>query len=171
MSHDTTSQPTLLLPDSVATKRNLVSLVHEVECIDETMIAAEVKAKVGVEASHSPELSDHLASFLTLNHLSLDGSRTRSQLVAYLRRLKDQAPVVHMTFATEADDDSLRQLAAWVRQSVHPQAVMTVGLQPDLIGGVHVRTANHVQDLSIRARLKDARHSIVEELEAIHAGR
>ena len=58
-----------------------------------------------------------------------------------------------------------------MRGSVHPQAVISVGLQPALIGGVYVRTPNHVMDLSLRARLKGNRELITKELEALRGSK
>lgn len=172
MSHEgDQTQPDLLLPSSIATKRDVSRLLHELEQIDSALTATEVKAKVGVTAQGLTEMSDQMTSFLAENHLALDDHRVRSQLITRLGHLKDIMPVVHITFASEADNDSLQQLVTWVRQSVHPQAIIAVGLQPDLIGGVYIRTPNRIHDLSVRAQLKDARHLVVEELEAIRAGR
>jgi F0F1-type ATP synthase delta subunit len=72
-----------------------------------------------------------------------------------------------MTFAVEADRESLMQLAQWVRETVHPQAVIAVGLQPGLIAGVYLRTPNHVHDLSLRAALDGGHEILVNDLEAL----
>lgn len=165
------TQSDLVLPSSIATKRDVARLLHELEQIDSALTAAEVKTKVGVTIQGTVGMSDQMTSFLAENHLTLDDHRVRSQLIVRLGHLKDTMPVVHITFASEADNDSLGQLVSWVRQSVHPQAIIAVGLQPDLIGGIYIRTPNRIHDLSTRAQLKDARHLIVEELEAIRAGR
>jgi F0F1-type ATP synthase delta subunit len=62
----------------------------------------------------------------------------------------------------------LQELIAWLRSSVHPQAVISVGLQPALVAGVYLRTPNHVHDLSMRAVLKKSRGLLTKELEALH---
>ncbi len=164
-------QDNLLLPDSVATKRDVLALIHELEQADSTITSVEVKTKVGAAPKVDVVLSDLLMDFLHANRMQLGDGRVRSQLIAQLHHLTNVMPIVNVTFATEADADSLQKLVAWVRESVHPQAVIAVGLQPDLIGGVYVRTLNQVYDLSLRAQLKDARHLISEELEVIRAGR
>jgi F0F1-type ATP synthase delta subunit len=84
-----------------------------------------------------------------------------------MRVLKDKAPIIHMTFAAEADPDFLQQLAAWVRQEIHPQALISTGLQPALVGGVYMRTPNHVHDFSVRSLLQGKRDIIAHELEGL----
>ena len=87
-----------------------------------------------------------------------------------VRKLKEHAPIIHMTFAVEADPESLSQLVAWIRQEIHPQALISDGLQPSLVGGVYMRTPNHVHDFSVRRLLADKRDIIAHELEAAYAG-
>jgi len=76
-----------------------------------------------------------------------------------------------MTFAVEADAQSLQQIVQWLRSSVHPQAVLAVGIQPGLVAGVYMRTPNKVHDLSMRAALKKGRSIIAKELEALSGAR
>jgi len=73
---------------------------------------------------------------------------------------------MHMTFATVADPESLQKLVDWIRQEIHPQALLHVGLQPALVGGVYLRTPNHIHDFSLRQLLADKRSIIVDELNA-----
>jgi F0F1-type ATP synthase delta subunit len=72
-----------------------------------------------------------------------------------------------MTFSTEVDPESMQYLTAWVRRELHPQALISIGLQPSLVAGVYVRTPNHVHDLSVRAFMKDSRRIIVEALDQL----
>src|SRR5690606_10661055 len=95
----------------------------------------------------------------------------RAGLINQLRQLKANAPIAHVTFASLVDTESLRQITAWLRESVHPQAVIVVGLQPSLVGGVYIRTPNHVHDFSLRAQLAGHRDIIVKEVEALSGGK
>ncbi len=155
------------LPMSVVSHIDLSRLVRDVERIDNDQTAATVRAKAGAPEEPSAPPSAPLSDFLAANQLTLDSAQERGQIVRELRLLKDKAPVLHLTFASPADQDSLRQLARWARESVHPQAILAVGLQPALIAGVYVRTSNHVHDLSARARLSDSRSVLVKDLEAL----
>lgn len=160
-----------ILPPSVVSKVDVSRLATELEKVDGALTAAAVRAKLGVSDPSELGLSQRLTDFLELNMLSLTSARERSDLLAQLRLLKDKVPVVHMTFAVPADQDSLEKLAAWLRGSVHPQAVIAVGLQPALVAGVYVRTPNHVHDLSVRGLLAAQHDNLVGQLETLRGGK
>ena len=155
------------LPPSLVTAQDVSRMVRDFERVDNELTTAEVRAKAGTSVAAKPVLSEQLAAFLADNKISLPTSHARSEFVKQLRLMKDNLPVIHMTFAVEADAESLAQLAAWVRESIHPQAVIAVGLQPALIAGVYLRTPNHVHDLSLRAKLDGSHDILVKELEAL----
>lgn len=156
-----------ILPPTVVSKLDVSRMVAEAERIDNQLTTEAVRMKVGTASQTLPAMSEVLNDFLTQNELVLTDSRVRTELIKQLRLLKDKIPTIHMTFAVTADRESLQQLVAWLRQSVHPQAVIAVGLQPALVAGVYVRTANHVHDLSLRAALEGSRGLLAKELEAL----
>ncbi len=156
-----------VLPPSVVSKIDVSRLVSEVERIDNELTTAAVRAKTGPQPATVPILSEQLTGFLNLNKLAPATSRERSELIKELRLLKDKVPVIHMTFAVPADRESLRQLAQWLRTSVHPQAVISDGLQPALVAGVYLRTPNQVHDLSLRAMLDGSHNVLINELEML----
>lgn len=161
----------LKLPRNVVSKLDVARLLAEFEQIDSQLDDAAIRQKVGATVSFESVMSEQLADFMSLNQLALSDSNLRDQVVTGLRTLKDEAPVVHMTFAAAVDQESLGQIIDWLRQSVHPQCLLIVGLQPNLVGGVYVRTPNHVHDLSLRGQLAKSRHLLVEAVEAVNAGR
>lgn len=167
MSETTLAYQDFNLPMSVVSHIDLSHLVRDVERIDNDRTAASVRAKAGAPEQPMLPPSAPLSDFLAANQLTLESPRERGEIVKQLRLLKDKAPVLHLTFAADADQDSLQQLAKWARESVHPQAILAVGLQPALIAGVYVRTPNHVHDLSARARLSEGRQVLVKDLEAL----
>lgn len=154
------------LPPNIVSKIDISRLVSEVERVDNELTAAAVRAKTGTTAGAQPVLSQQVTDFFTQNKLTFGSSQERSQLIKELRVLKDKVPVIHMTFAVTADHESLQQLALWLRSSIHPQAVISVGLQPALVAGVYLRTPNHVHDLSLRAKLHGSHDVLIKELES-----
>lgn len=160
-----------ILPPNVVSRVDVSRLMSELETIDNAMTSAAVRAKTDGAQTVIPSPSDQLAAFLEVNHLELTNSNQRSALVEQVRRLKDTVPVIHMTFAVDADPESLAQLAAWLREAIHPQAVIAVGLQPSLIAGVSLRTPNHIHDLSLRGKLEGSHDILVNEIEALRVGR
>ena len=156
-----------VLPPTVVTRVDIARLVREVEWVDNELTTAMVRAKAGVQQPAQPVITGALEDFLRLNKLSLEAAQKRSNVLKQLRQLKDSAPIIHMTFAVNADRESLQELAAWLRSSIHPQAVISVGLQPALVAGVYLRTPNHVHDFSMRAALGKNRSVLVKELESL----
>lgn len=158
------------LPPSTVSKTDLSRLVHEVEWIDDELTTKSVRAKAGVRKAAPLTLSDQLTDFLHQNKLNLTSmkSHERTELLQQIRLLKEKVPIIHMTFASAADSESLNKLISWVRESVHPQAVIAVGLQPALVAGVYLRTPNRVHDFSLRSKLKSSHDILVEQVEALH---
>jgi F0F1-type ATP synthase delta subunit len=160
------TQAAFMLPPSIVTRVDISRLVTEAERIDNELTTAAVRAKAGAASIATPAMSEQLESFLRLNQLTLSDSRQRTELITQLRQLKDKVPVIHMTFAVEADRESLGKIVAWLREQIHQQAVISVGLQPALVAGVYVRTPNHVHDFSLKAQLQGSRDLLIKELEA-----
>lgn len=164
---EATTHEGFVLPFNVVTKVEVSRLVTEVERVDNAMTAAAVRKKTGSHESSLPVLSEQLNDFLSQNALSLDDGKQRSALIKQLRKLKETVPILHMTFSVTADRESLEKLAQWVRKTIHPQAVIDVGLQPGLVAGVYLRTPNHVHDLSLRKMLDGSRQLLTKELEGL----
>lgn len=165
-----TTYADFILPPSVVSKIDVSRLVSEVEKIDNEMTSVAVRTKTGVSQPTQSVPSEQLAEFIGQNKLDLTNGQKRSELIALLRQLKDNVPVIHMTFAVVADRESLQQCVQWLRASIHPQTVITVGLQPALVAGVYLRTPNHVHDLSLRAMLEGSHGALVKDLEALRGG-
>lgn len=159
------------LPANVVSKLDVSRLVRDAERVDNELTNSTVRKKTGAKNVTASVLSDQLTEFLAINKLSFQDSKERSQLIKQLRVLKDKVPVTHMTFASVADPESLQSIALWLRESVHPQAVIEVGLQPALVAGVYLRTPNHVHDLTLRGKLQGQRGLLVKELEALRGNK
>lgn len=156
-----------VLPSLIVTRADLSRLVNELELVDNELTAAAVRAKSGLKQNQLT-ISDQLTEFLQTNALQVGtDSNARTDLIKQLRLLKEKAPVVHMTFAVAADRESLQQIAQWLRTSINPQTLISVGLQPALVAGVYLRTPNHVHDLSLRAMLEGGHDLLVKELGAL----
>lgn len=164
---ETIDHTTFVLPSSVATKIDLSRLTTEMERIDSELVTRDAHIKSGVPITDEIAFTEQMKDFLAANNLEIGDTLQRAGLIRQLRQLKANAPVAHVTFASPVDTESLRQITAWLRESVHPQAIIVVGLQPSLIGGVYIRTPNHVHDFSLRAQLAGHRDIIVKEVEVL----
>jgi len=156
-----------ILPPAVIDKVDISRLVHEFEAVDTLLTSKTVRKKAGASNEDVPALSPQLQAFLDVNPVNLDDSGARSGYIKQLQLLKNNVHVMNMTFAVVADPESLQQLSAWLRESVHPQTVIDVHLQPALVAGVYLRSQNHVFDFSVRNALREKRGELQKELEAL----
>ena len=151
----------------LVTNNDLRRLIVEAEAIDNDLLSESIHQRTGHDGDYQLVMSKALGQCLELNSIDIYDSTGREFLLGELRRLKDHAPVIHMTFASNAKQEVLSKLVTWLREKIHPQAVIDVGLQPNLIGGVYVRTTNKVFDMSMRAQLANGRKGILKELESL----
>lgn len=154
------------LPSSVVTRADVSRLAAELEHVDGDMNSARLRGQNDAVSSLSPALRE----FIDSNKLSLDNDKVRMEIIGAIRQIKDTAPIIHMTFATPADTESLGTLVDWLRTSVNPRAVIQTSLQPSLIAGVYIRTPNHVHDLSLKGKLKAGHGVLVRHLEELARG-
>lgn len=160
----------LVLPPAVVTRTDLSRLVREIEDIDNEFEAQKARNQAAGrhdEGYHMPTISQGLNDFAELNNIDLKDNRARAELRKELKRLKEKAPVIHLTFAVEADLPTLQQLAEYIRKEFHPQALLQTGLQPALVGGVYMRTPNRAYDFSIRAKLAENRNVIQQDIDQL----
>jgi F0F1-type ATP synthase delta subunit len=159
-----TAQVEYVFPAALIGRSDLARLVREVESFDNDLEAQKVRSH-GTESYSLPTMSRSLNDFIEINKLDMSNDQVRMALKERLRNIKDKAPVIHMTFAVEADPEFLQRLVTWLRQEIHPQTLLSIGMQPSIIAGVYMRTPNHVHDFSIKTLLAGKRDIIVKELE------
>lgn len=159
-----------VLPPSLVGRVDVARLLREVEAVDSELESQKVRAQeAGKEPTyHLPSVSQALNDFVELNELELTKEKERDIVKKQLQYLKDKAPVMHLTFPAAVDDpESLGRLVAWVRDNIHAQALVSIGMQPSLVGGVYIRTPNKVFDFSLKSALAGKRDLIVKELGAL----
>lgn len=157
-----------ILPSALISRADLARLVREVENMDAELEAQKARNQTtGQKGYHMPNISQGLSDFAELNKLDLADDKARMLLKEQMKVMKDKAPIVHMTFAVEADPDSLRFLVEYMRKELHPQTLLSIGLQPALVGGVYMRTPNHIHDFTLRAKLSQSRGIIQQDIDQL----
>jgi hypothetical protein len=155
----------LVLPPALISRADLARLVREIEDIDNDLEAQKARNHATGKTGYSlPPLSHTMNDFVELNKVDVADDQARMKLKEQMKVMKDHAPVMHMTFAVEADPASLQQLTAYLRKEIHPQALLVVGMQPALVGGAYVRTPNHIHDFSVRSRMAEKRGLILQAI-------
>lgn len=157
-----------IIPPSIVTRADVSRLITEAERVNEAMISANIHQETGSDIKDDASMSERLREFLDANELDFGSAGSRGHIITEMHKLKDSVPVVHMTFAADADAESLSLLVDWFRSNAHSQTVISVGLQPSLVAGVHLRTTNHVHDFSLRGMIEAGRPILVKDIEALH---
>ena len=116
MSDPSTS---FVLPPAVVSRADLTRLVRELELVDNDLEQQKARRQGASGNYRLPNMSQALSDFLSTNTLDVADDHVRMDLKAQLRKLKDHAPVMHMTFSTEVDPESLQFITAWVRSEEH----------------------------------------------------
>lgn len=167
MNNVANKQQSFILPPSIVTKADLSHIVLELEQLDDMLTQAAARGKVGVQSEALPTLSQQLNDFLLANNIRISTSAPRTEIINWLRRLKNSAPVVHVVFAKPIEREMTQQIVQWFRASAHPFTVLTIGLQSSLVGGAYIRTPNHVYDFSLKSLLQQNRSVLERQLEAL----
>ncbi len=168
MAPKTDSQPVevLSLPASVVSQVDAGRMTRELEALDSHF---EQKHN-GQSGTVLPKLSPMLDESARLNQLDLSEAAERTRLHNFLKEVKSDAPVIHMSFAVEPPSVFTAKLVSWLRDEIHPMLLLEVGLQPSIAAGCIIRTTNKYFDCSMRQHLVQNKPRLMELLRgASHA--
>lgn len=155
----------LVLPLGVVTRSDISRSLRELSVIDDFFHQSALRG--GGDARAMPTPNRALDSLARANNLNLLQADHRSALKDFLTRLKSSAPVVHLSFPSEAGDAFIAKILEWFRREAHPHVVLHIGLQPELAAGCLVRTTNKMHDFSLRKRFEESKKKLVAALEAL----
>lgn len=156
-------EPDLLrLPIGLATRADAGRLLREAEAIGDFLRQAAIrKPGTSLKLPKSSQLLDELLDANKLNMLQADD---RERAAKALRKIYSSAPLLHMSFATEPSPLFLQKLMEWLRQNIHPNVLLQIGLQPSLGAGCVIRSTNKYFDFSLRQRFSDQRNLLINML-------
>lgn len=166
MAHEATHPKTVKqvthLPLLAAAPSDIARLRRELDSIGDALLQSEVRDGANkVRLPRTSQLMDQLAE---LNKLNLLYKTDRQLLAQFLAAVTEHAPVVHMSFSADPSAMFLEKLMAWLRRELHPQLLLTIGLQPTLGAGCMVRTSNKQFDFSLRQDFAKKRDLLLEKL-------
>jgi len=152
------------LPPALIGRSDVSRLLREIEEVD---YALETQAiRTPDQPLTIPAISRALKETLTLNNIEITNLNERKRLIDSLREAKETAPNVQITFAVDPEPAIASFLVKWIRENLHPRALVTIGLQPAIIGGCVVRTPDHIYDFSLRKRFKDEEANLIQAINA-----
>lgn len=149
-----------VLPLTLVGDIDISRLLREINSIDDFFIAAE--ARTPGSGAQPPRITRLLNDVALANKYNLLKEDDRQELAARLGELKKTAPSIHISFAAEPSPKALEQVLRWLRENIHPQILLRVGLQPTIAAGCVLRTANKVFDMSLRDHLNKQEPYLVE---------
>ena len=152
----------LALPTLVFGMVEVHRLQRELEALDEYFRQSEIR-----EAGKQPPLprvSRLLDACVEDNHLNLVMPEDRQRLTEFLRKIASTAPTIHVSFAADPSSAFTAKIVAWLRGNIHPQALLQLGLQPNIAAGCIVRTNNKVFDFSLRKHFDTRRDLLIDAI-------
>ncbi len=152
----------LLLPVTVVGKPDVIRLLREVEAIDGFMQQARVRK--GGESLELPKTSQVLENMASVNSLNLLQDQDRVEISTVLKSTLANAPVMHISFASNPSTKSMERIVSWFRQEISPDALLEVGLQPSIAAGFTLRTTSKYFDFSLRKTLSGKENSLLEKM-------
>jgi len=141
----------LKLPSSVISQTDVARLMRELNGLDDFFVGANARQH-GTKMS-LPKISRQIDTLAHENGVNLLEDSNRRQLMAELETIYKQAPNLHISFAIEPSPKAFEKVILWIRKNIHPQTLVSVGLQPAIAAGCVLRTTNKVFDMSLRASL------------------
>ncbi|HVW23219.1 MAG TPA: hypothetical protein VHB51_01920 [Candidatus Saccharimonadales bacterium] len=152
----------LRLPILVASTIDIGRLQRELEMLDDYLRQLELRQPG--QTMKLPRTSSLLDQLAQLNKLHLLKAEDRQKLTNFLTDIKANAPVLHISFSVDPQTAFIEKLMAWLRLEIHPEVLITIGLQPTLGAGCVVRTTNKYFDFSLREDFANKRQLLADEL-------
>jgi F0F1-type ATP synthase delta subunit len=151
----------LKLPVSVVGPVDLGRLIREMETLDNELMQQELRAGTEVKL---PKTSKLLDQTVELNKVDLLKADQRKQLQQSLTKLREKAPVLHISFSADPSPLFIEKMMTWLRAEIDPLVLLTVGEQPNIGAGCVVRTTNKYFDFSLREHFMKQRTLLMESL-------
>lgn len=156
-----------MLPLGVVTKVDVGRLVRETEALDNFLRQAAIR-EPGT-AVKLPRTSKLLDETISMNRLNVLHEADRTRLFEFVKAVKAQAPVLHMSFSADPSPLFLQRLMVKLRGDIHPLVLVQVGLQPNIGAGCILRTKNQYFDFSLKQRFNDKRDLLTSKLKGAQA--
>lgn len=150
----------LKLPSTIVSSSDITRLLRELGSLNDFFIASQNRP--GGTPMTPPKLSRLLNQLAHDNNCNLLEEKQRQQLQAAIEQTVKQAPVLHISFATDPPTRALETILVWFRTNIHPQALLQVGIQPNIAAGCVLRTPSRWIDMSLRSRLQKHEPYLVE---------
>lgn len=151
-----------VLPSGIITRSDVGRLQREAESVDSLLKQAVIRQRL--VGSELPKTSQLFREIIEVNGLNMLEEADRAKLHAFLELVRTKAPILHISFNTDASPLFQQRLVDWIRQHIHPQALLQMGLYPNIGAGCVVRTVNHYYDFSLRQRFRNEKQLLIAKM-------
>ncbi len=152
------------LPLQLVSRHDVIRTIREIEAVQNYYTQAEIRQDKQIAM---PALSQLLQSIISENKLDLTKNESRTTIASMLAYLRDNAPVVHVSFAVEPSAQVTQKVLFWFRHNVSPMMLMQTGIQPSIAAGCVVRTTNMYFDFSLRQHLLRNSNILLDKLRSL----
>lgn len=156
----------LKLPTAIASKRDIIKIQREIErLMDERLQHNITKEQTGNlrEMSNPSRL---LKQLLELNEIVDEGDNLR-KLMQNLESVRQTAPSVRISFASEPEHAVFEKVVEWFRREIDASLLVQVGVQPSIAGGCIVQTSANRYDFSLRTHLLNSVPKFTETMKRV----
>lgn len=156
----------LKLPASVVSAQDLQALIVDIRAYAKWYSHAAIKQRLDLkQADDTPAVSPAAAELLN-DRASKKALKPEilDDLIADLEDFRDNAPQVSITLAAPASGELKRSLAAWCRDNLEANILVSFSFNSTLLGGMVVRYGSHVYDWSFRRQVLANRAKFPEVL-------
>lgn len=159
----------LKLPGSVCSPQDLQSLIVEVRQFAKWFSHVSVKQKMSLEqTSAQPAISAGAAELINTYAAGKDLTvQILDDLIADLEDFRTNAPQLTITLAAPAHGELKRTLAAWCRDNIEDNILVSFQFNSTLLGGMVVRHGSRIFDWSFRRQLMAGRDKFPEVLRRV----
>lgn len=162
------SKDTLELPTAIVGLIDVGRLMRELERLESNLQQQAIRSE-GAEVT-LPKFSLLLDQLVDKNQLNMLEKSDREKAHNYLKELRQHAPKVHMSFSANPSARFIQTLTAWLRQNIHPQLLIAIGLQPGIGAGCVLRTTNKYFDMSLAKSFSESREKLMQYLRGPEGG-
>jgi hypothetical protein len=153
----------LILPAAIISKVEVGRMLNELEQIDEALLQLGLR-QGGAGQGKMPKTSWLMDKFATENKLNLLHEADRQGGMKFLTAVRDHAPVLKISFSVDPSPAFTERLMTWLRREIHPQVMISIGLQPNLGAGCVIYGNSKFFDLSLKQTFEQKRPLLLQRL-------
>jgi F0F1-type ATP synthase delta subunit len=158
----------LKLPAKIVSRGDLNRILRELNRLNDYLVGAEFKNED--QATVSQNISPLLGELAAANSYDLMDENRRKELYTQLESLSANGPGLHISFTSAPSPNSLEKVIVWLRANIHPQILLSVGLQPTIAAGCVLRTPNRVIDMGLKQTLMKKQPLLLEMIKGVNHG-